>query len=84
MQGKSADDLKTEVQTMAQLMLPSILGSDPGAQAVAKAAADFAANPQKITISAKAKSGMLTAQDFAGVASPADIFSKIDVEASAN
>jgi ribosomal protein S11 len=83
-QGKTAEQLQQEAQGMATVMLPAILGTEPGAQALAKALAEFAAAPKNITVSAKAKSGMLTAQDFAAVATPADVFTKIDLEATAN
>jgi ribosomal protein S11 len=83
-QGKTAEQLQQEAQGMATAMLPMMLGTEPGAQALIKAISDFAATPKNITVSAKAKSGMLTAQDFAAVATPADVFSKIDVEANAN
>jgi hypothetical protein len=84
MQGKTGEQLQQEAQGMAQMMLPAILGTDPGAQALATALGEFAASPKNLTVTAKAKSGMLTAQDFASVAQPADVFAKIDVTATAN
>jgi hypothetical protein len=83
-QGKSAEQMQQEAQAMASAMLPTLLGTDPGAQTLVKAITDFVASPKNISVSAKAKSGMLTAQDFAAVATPADIFGKIDVTATAN
>jgi hypothetical protein len=84
MQGKSGEQMQQEASGMATAMLPAVLGTDPGAQALAKAIGEFVTSPKNITVKAKAKSGMLTAQDFAAVATPADVFGKIDVEASAN
>jgi hypothetical protein len=84
MQGKDAAAMQQEAAGMAGAMLPVFLGQDEGAQKIITAVNAFLASPKNITVSAKAKNGMLTAQDFASVASPADIFAKIDVEAAAN
>jgi hypothetical protein len=84
MQGQDAEAMKQQAASVAQMMLPAVLGTDAGAQAIITAVSEFVNNPKNITISAKAKSGMLTAQDFAAVQQPADIFAKIDVEAKAN
>ncbi len=83
-QGTDAAALTAQIQAMAGTMLPAILGAEPSAQALTKALADFAASPKSLSIKAKAKSGMLTAQDFGAIASPAEIFAKIDIEAAAN
>jgi hypothetical protein len=84
MQGKDGAAMQAEAAGMAGAMLPMFLGQDEGAQKIIAAVNAFVTSPKNITVSAKAKSGMLTAQDFAAVATPADIFAKIDVEAAAN
>jgi hypothetical protein len=81
--GMSGADMQAQAGAMATMMLPQVLGEGPAQAEIAAAVSKFLSAPKSITLTGKAKAGMLSAQDFAAMQTPADVFAKVDVTANA-
>ncbi len=83
-QGTKPEDLKAQWSAMAGSMLPAILAGDPAGKTIGDAVTKFIANPKNVSIGAVSKGAPIAISSFATAKSPADILSKITVNASAN
>lgn len=82
--GKSPDELRRDLGSMAAVGIPPMLGNGPGAQAIGGALARFIAKPGKLTISARAKdAGGLGIADVSALGDAASVMEKLDVTATA-
>ena len=83
-QGKSADQLKTELISMASFGVPAMMGGDGvTGKVVANALSKFIAEPKNLHLAASSKDG-LGAGDIGLIANPADLLKKVDISAGAN
>lgn len=81
--GKSVDQLRTEFVQAAALGIPAMLGNAPAAKTLGTAVSKFLAAPKNLKVTITSKDGV-GAADVAGMQSPLDLLSKIDVKANAN
>ncbi|TDR93601.1 hypothetical protein [Enterovirga rhinocerotis] len=83
-QKRSVEDIRREYGTTAAIGIPVILGSSPGAKALAQSISKFIAKPGKLRITAKARGDAgFGIADFASNPSPAGVLEAIDITASA-
>ncbi|RFB80982.1 hypothetical protein [Methylovirgula sp. 4M-Z18] len=83
-QGKSPDDLKKQLGTMAQKMLPMMMGGSPDAVKLGQALSTFIAQPKSLNVSIKAKEGALPFAEIAQSGNPMDVLNRVDLNAAAN
>jgi hypothetical protein len=82
--GKSPDELRRDLGSMAAVGIPPMLGNSPGAQAIGLALARFIAKPGKLTISARAKdAGGLGIADISALGDAPSLLEKLEVTATA-
>ena len=80
--GKPIDQLRSEYVAAAAIGIPAMLGNHPSAKALGAAVSKFLAQPQNLKITATAKDG-IGAADVAMMQNPADLLSKIELQATA-
>lgn len=80
--GKTIDQLRSEYVAAAAIGIPAMLGNHPSAKALGSAVSKFLAQPQNLKITATAKDG-IGAADVAMMQNPADLLSKIELQATA-
>ena len=83
-QGKDATAVRKEWAMMIVGMLPLLMGGDPAALKLSEALSAFVSQPKSLTISLKGKQGPIGLADFAKLADPAFLLSKVDITAIAN
>jgi hypothetical protein len=82
--GKSADELRRDLGSMAAVGVAPMLGNGPGAQAIGQALARFIAKPGKLTLSARAKdAGGLGIADISALGDAASVLDRLEVTATA-
>ena len=84
-QGRTADEIRAEMGTLAAMGIPAILGPSDDAKSIANAIAKFLAKPQTLTIDVTAKNaGGIGIPDIATVGNPQSALALVNVKASAN
>lgn len=78
--GKTPDQVKREIASLAVLGLPGLIGSSPQAKAIMDASTRFLTKPERIMFAFKAKSpDGIGLTDAMGIATPDDFFALMDV-----
>jgi len=82
--GKSPDQVKREITSLAALGLPGLLGDSPHAKAIVNASTRFLARPERIVFAFKAKSpDGIGIADMMGIGTPNDFFALTDLSIQA-
>lgn len=83
-QKRGVEDVRKEYANAAQIGIPAILGNSPNAKALAAAIAKFIAKPNRLVLTAKAKSAAgYGFADYMGGSDPASVLNALDVTAVA-
>jgi hypothetical protein len=82
-QNKSVDATRHADEMVLSLVLPALLGSDPPARALGAALAKFIADPKTFHLVAVSPQGLGLA-DLDLIRTPSALFSRVEIEASAN
>lgn len=82
--GKTPDQVKREITSLAALGLPGLLGDSPHAKAIVNASTRFLARPERIVFAFKAKSpDGIGIADMMGIGTPNDFFALTDLSIQA-
>lgn len=82
--GKTPDQVKREITSLAALGLPGLLGNSPHAKAIVDASTKFLARPERIVFAFKAKSpDGIGIADMMAIATPDDFFALTDLSIQA-
>jgi len=84
-QGKSPEQLRSEIGSVAAIGIPALLGTSPGATSIANAVSRFIATPGRLAIGARSRSpGGLGLMDFVAISgNPAALLDKVEITATA-
>lgn len=78
--GKTPDQVKREIASLAALGLPGLLGASPQAKSITEASTRFLAKPERIVFAFKSKSSDgVGIADVMNIAKPDDFFALTDV-----
>lgn len=78
--GKSPDQVKREIASLAALGLPGLIGTSPQAKAIVDASMRFLAKPERIVFAFKSKSpDGIGFADMIGIGTPDDFFALTDI-----
>lgn len=78
--GKTPEQVKREIASLAVLGLPGLIGTSPQAQAIVEASTRFLAKPERIVFAFRSKSpDGIGLSDMMGIATPDDFFAVTDV-----
>ena len=83
-QGKSAAGLRSEASMLVGQMLPLLLGGDPAALPLARAAQDFLRESKNFTLSLKARGAPVPVSRLSAIGDPATFFALVDVQLKSN
>ena len=83
-QGKTAPALRSEASLIVGQMLPMLLGGNPAALPLARAAQDFLRDSKNFTLSLKSRGAPVPVARLSSVNDPATFFALVDVQLNAN
>lgn len=83
-QGKTAPALRSEASMIVGQMLPMLLGGDPAALPLARAAQDFLRESKNFTLSLKSRGAPVPVARLSNINDPATFFALVDMQLKAN
>jgi hypothetical protein len=83
-QGKTAPALRSEASMIVGQMLPLLLGGDPAALPLARAAQDFLRESKNFTLSLKSRGAPVPVARLSSINDPSTFFALVDVQLKSN
>lgn len=83
-QGKTAPALRSEAAMIVGQMLPMLLGGDPAALPLARAAQDFLRESKNFTLSLKSRGAPVPVARLSSISDPSTFFALVDVQLKSN